>query len=89
MKLSTAQYEKLTKHLLDKWKKPVACAVCSENNWKVTEALCELREFHGGAMVIGGSAIIPVSPVICNNCGNTVLINPLIAGIELKGGKNE
>ena len=89
MKLTKLQLEKLKQHLADKWKTPVACAVCGENNWNVSDGLYELREFHGGSMVIGGSAIIPVSPVTCNTCGNTVLINPLIAGIELKGGKNE
>ena len=85
MKLSKEQHKKLSDHLAKKWKAPVACSVCGENNWNVTDQIYELREFHGGSMVIGGSALIPLSPVTCNNCGNTVLINPLIAGIDLKG----
>ncbi|WP_300030600.1 hypothetical protein [Candidatus Thioglobus sp.] len=87
--MTKLQHDKLTKHLAEKWKAPVSCAVCGKNDWNVSDGLYELREFHGGSMVIGGSALIPVSPVTCNNCGNTVLINPLIAGIELKGGNNE
>jgi hypothetical protein len=44
----------------------------------------ELREFHGGNMVIGGnSSIVPLVPVTCKVCGNTVLFNPLIVGISL------
>jgi predicted Zn-ribbon and HTH transcriptional regulator len=87
MKLSEKQYKILTDHLAEKWKAPVACPVCKSNDWDVPKEVYELREFHGGGMVIGGSSIIPVSPVTCKVCGNTVMINPLIAGIDLGGDK--
>lgn len=89
MKLSEDQHSQLTVHIAEKWAPPATCTVCGHNSWNVSDVLYELREFHGGSMVIGGSAIIPVSPVTCNNCGNTVLINPLVAGIELKEGKDD
>ena len=31
-------------------------------------------------MIVGGP-IVPLAPVTCNNCGNTILLNALIAGI--------
>ena len=89
MKLSKKQLDKLTQYLSEKWKKPVSCAVCGENKWTISESVHELREFHGGSMVIGGSALIPLVPITCNNCGNTVLLNPLIAGIDLKEANDE
>lgn len=42
----------------------------------------ELREFNDGNFVLGpNSAITPVIPVTCSNCGNTVFVNALIAGL--------
>lgn len=86
MKLTDAQYKKLLGHIQGKWKAPVNCPVCHSNDWDVPTVVYELREFHGGNMVIGGGSLIPISPVICKTCGNTVLINPLIAGVDLKEG---
>ena len=84
MKLNPEQHKQLVGHLQKQWKTPVSCYVCRSNDWDVSAELYELREFHGGNMVIGGSSLIPVSPVICKVCGYTVLINPLIAGVSLK-----
>ncbi|WP_111937963.1 hypothetical protein [Clostridium paraputrificum] len=58
------------------------CYICGGRNWTLPGEFYELRECHGGNMVIGGnSGIIPVIPMMCTNCGNTVLINPMIAGL--------
>lgn len=88
MKLDKEQTEKLNKHLQEKWKPPVACGVCGANDWNISGEIYEFREFHQGNMVIGGSAIIPVIPVTCNNCGNTVFINPLVAGLDISKKEN-
>jgi hypothetical protein len=89
MKLTDEQYAKLLEHIKQKWKTPVSCSVCGHNDWNVSSQVYEFREFHGGSMVIGGSSsVMPVTPVICNVCGNTVVINPLIAGIKLDGAQS-
>ncbi|HHC6778578.1 TPA: hypothetical protein ACN33Q_004798 [Vibrio parahaemolyticus] len=89
MKLNQQQRDRLNQHLAENWQAPVACSVCRSNNWGVSDHVYELREFNGGAMTFGGSGgIVPLCPVSCNNCGNTVLINPLIAGIDLGGEQN-
>ena len=37
-------------------------------------------EFNQGNLVLGGQ-LVPVVPVVCNNCGNTVLVNAILAGL--------
>ena len=73
--------------LQEKWKGR-NCPLCGEGNWEVQEKPFELREFHGGAMVFGG-VIIPVIPITCSNCGNTILVNAIKAGVveRAKEGK--
>lgn len=63
--------------LREKWPNP-QCPMCFARNWHVAPT-AELRDFTGGDLVLGGP-IIPVVPVVCTNCGNTVLVNALIAG---------
>lgn len=85
MKLSEKQHAELLQHLKTKWVAPAVCPVCRSNDWQVATEVFELREFNGGNMVIGGgSAVFPISPVTCKTCGNTLLINSLIAGLVLQ-----
>jgi len=75
--------EKIIQYLNEKWQKR-PCPMCGVGNWSVQDRVFELREFHGGSLVVGGTPIIPIIPVICNNCGNTILINAIIAGVVMK-----
>lgn len=71
--------EKILIHLKEKWKgRP--CPLCNVGNWNVSDSVYELREFHDGNLVIGSGPILPVVPVTCSNCGNTVMVNALISG---------
>jgi len=84
--------DKLIGFLSQKWGgRP--CPACGMGSWNVHDSSFELREFNEGNMVLGGP-LIPVVPVICTNCGNTVLINALVAGLVasdtpsgVRGGK--
>jgi len=69
----------LVKFLTSKWKN-TPCPMCHVGSFNVSDTIYELREFNQGALVIGGAPIIPVIPIICNNCGNTVLVNALLSG---------
>lgn len=54
------------------------CPYCG-GKWIVTDKIFELREYHNGNLVLGGG--VPIQPVVtitCENCGNTVLVNPLV-----------
>jgi len=68
------------KHLQEKWGNK-ACPMCGQNNWTVSDNLFELREFQGGNIILGSGPIIPVFPVTCNNCGNTVLVNGIVSQV--------
>lgn len=69
----------LIKHLNEKWAGR-KCAQCGVGKWEIQGSLFELRQFTGGGLVVGGP-LIPVVPVTCVNCGNTVLVNALLAGV--------
>ena len=71
--------EQFLNHLKEKWKGQ-PCPLCSVGNWSVTDSVYELREFHGGNVVIGGGPVVPVVPVTCSNCGNTIMVNALLSG---------
>jgi len=73
-----AQADRGIKWLRSKWPNPV-CPICTANNWQIA-AIGEIRDFSGGGLVVGG-ALIPVMPVVCNNCGYTLLFNALVAGV--------
>jgi hypothetical protein len=76
--MSKYESAKLIEHLKEKWKGQ-GCPMCHAASWSVQEMVFELREFHGGAMVIAPGPIVAIVPVTCNNCGNTVLVNALVA----------
>lgn len=70
---------KVIKFLSEKWRNR-PCPVCGISAWSVQDSTYELREFNQGNMVLGGP-LIPVVPVICSNCGNTILVNAILAGV--------
>ena len=79
MKIDT---NKMIYFLQNKWGDSI-CPYCHGNNWDVPDKAFELREFNKGDLKIGGpeGAILPVVPITCTNCGNTVFINALLAGL--------
>lgn len=53
--------EKFIQHLNEKWgNKP--CPMCNSKGWNVSDNVYELREFHGGNLVLGNGPIFPVIP---------------------------
>jgi len=66
-------------HLQDKWgSRP--CPMCGKGPWNVHDSTYQLTEYNEGGLVIGGP-VIPVVPVICGNCGYTILVNAILAGV--------
>lgn len=87
--------EKVIDHLNSKWATRT-CPMCGSNNWNVSDNVYELREFHGGDIMLGSGSIYPVVPVSCNNCGNSIMVNALLSGAiekpnieSIKGKENE
>ena len=76
--------DKLIQTLSTKWNTK-CCPMCGCNSWSVANKIFELREFNDGNFIIGGhTSIHPVIPIVCDNCGNTIFINPLVAGVIKK-----
>ena len=73
-------------HINTHWKNQI-CPMCGGRAWNLSEKIFELREFNDGNFVLGGpnSSIMPVIPVTCDNCGNTIFINALSANLIKKG----
>jgi hypothetical protein len=87
--MTDVKSEEIIKHLTEKWKGR-SCPMCGTGNWNVQEKVFELREFNNGGMVVGGNMpIIPVVPVTCDNCGNSVMVNAIIAGAVSSDNKEE
>lgn len=78
--MNKSDQAKMISHIKEKWVES-RCPFCTHRKWSIGENVFELREFQGGNMVIGGVPIFPVVPVSCKNCGNTVLISGIVAGI--------
>lgn len=56
------------------------CAFCGNRRWNITSKVFQLMEFDLNGLNLGG-ATYPVIPVTCNNCGNTLFINAIAAGL--------
>ena len=72
--------EKLIQLLKSKWQEQQPCPMCKKGEWSVQDKIFELREFRKEGLNVG-SPIMPVIPITCLNCGNTVLINALVSKI--------
>jgi hypothetical protein len=77
--LTEAQTKKVIERIRAKGEPPT-CTVCGSQSWSITPYLAEVRMFHGRDFVLGGTSI-PLVPVICNTCGNTLLISAIVLGI--------
>ncbi|MFH1443850.1 MAG: hypothetical protein ABIG34_00475 [Candidatus Peregrinibacteria bacterium] len=85
MKLNDDQQKKLVEKLNKVWVPPKTCPVCGQNEWDLSGVVFELREFHGGGMVIGGkSSLTPVVHATCKNCSHTLFFNALKLGLISK-----
>lgn len=57
--------------------------MCGKGPWNAQARTFQLTEFHQGSFIVGGP-VIPIVPVTCENCGHTVLVNAIIAGVVLR-----
>jgi len=89
MRLSDEQYTKLQEHIQSQWEAPYTCPVCRSNNWNISREVFELRGFNKGGLVVGGSPVFPVVPVVCQTCGHVVFFNALAAGLDLEADSDE
>ncbi len=85
-RMANIDLEKLIQHLENKWEGR-RCPLCTGGNWDVSDKLCELREVDDTGLGIGDIHVVPVVPVVpvtCDNCGNTILVSSIVAGLTEK-----
>lgn len=71
--------QKFVDFLNEKWDGR-GCPVCGKGPWSVSDDIFEIRDYNNGNIILGGGAIIPIIPVTCLNCGNTIFVNAILAG---------
>lgn len=82
MKLHPDQKEQIRKYVQQKWKLDV-CPLCrARETYTIAEQVYQLTEYPEMGL-LRGQVVAPIIPLTCNNCGNTFLINALVAKIDL------
>jgi predicted RNA-binding Zn-ribbon protein involved in translation (DUF1610 family) len=70
-------------YLKTKWGATKVCPMCGNTKWNVLESTYEIRDWDPRAVLAAGQ-VLPVVPVVCTNCGNTVLVSAVAAGVGAK-----
>lgn len=79
--LTQEQRTKFLNHINSKTNLIGKCPVCSTRQWSILDHFLNGMVFHpGGGIVIGGPSY-PHVGMICGNCGNTQLVNAVVAGL--------
>ncbi len=66
-------HQTIIKHLTEKWGN-ANCPMCKSGPWEIQGVIFGLTAFTPG-YITSGVPTMPLVPVVCRNCGNTVLIN--------------
>lgn len=77
-KLDKKDVDKVITFLKQTWKGR-SCPMCQTGSWMIQDSCFQLMAYVDGA-VFGGE-VIPVIPVTCTFCFNTVLLNAIRLGI--------
>lgn len=84
MALTEAEQARLFQHINQKWRNKF-CFQCSANTWSVDATVkLILGDSKPTGIVLGGS-FQPYATMTCTNCGNTLLINLIVAGVVVPG----
>ncbi len=57
-----------------------SCPMCAAYDWSVQDVVYGVRGYLPWLLPNGGPTV-PVIPVVCKNCGNTIFVNAIISGI--------
>lgn len=80
--------ERIIDYINSKWKN-LNCPLCSGSQWATTEIIYELRQYHGRDIKPTETAMIPIIPIMCENCGYTLMVNSIAVGFTKKESNND
>ena len=78
--LSDTEKKKVLQHLEASWQGNKSCPVCTHNQWHFGDSVFQLMEFVDGVALKVGGVVIPLIPLTCKTCGNTLLFNAIRLG---------
>jgi hypothetical protein len=81
MKLAKDQISLFLNRLEENWPDPKTCPVCRNTTWDTIDIVFELKGYESKSQPSTTPTIMPVVPVTCKTCGNTVLFNLISMGV--------
>lgn len=81
MKLTQEQVQRFIAILDTKWPDPKICPVCGNTAWDTVDVVFELKSYENARESSEQATVMPLVPLTCKNCGNTILINVLTIGV--------
>jgi hypothetical protein len=85
MPLSKEAADALAGHIHRTWTRK-ECLQCGTNNWALHGYITLITADNLGVAL--GAPILPSAAAVCQMCGNTVLINLVVAGVPLPPGRS-
>jgi hypothetical protein len=88
-RLTSDHRRKFQEHIDKKTHLIGKCSVCSSRSWTLLDHFVQMPLYHtDGNIYMGGGPAYPNVGIVCTNCGNTQLINAIMAGV-LDSGPSE
>lgn len=82
MTLTDEQVQRVADHLRAMAPDGFMCPICGERHWIINNVVVETREFNQGNLFPPGqTSLIPLIPLTCARCSNTMFINALALGL--------
>ena len=60
------------------WQGSKLCPICENKQWQLVEEFVEIRNYNPNPD--GQAGVYPSALIVCVNCGNTLIINAIVAG---------
>jgi len=73
---------KLVALLNEKTKGQKPCSVCGVSQWRLQERFVSQPVSNNPNEIRLGGESMPLWPIVCGNCGNTVYLNLLVLGVK-------
>jgi hypothetical protein len=70
--------ERIIQHLKGVWTVQV-CPMCKKSNWEVHGPIA--LSLGGSESSVGQGQNLPCAAIVCQSCGNSLIINLVVAGI--------
>jgi hypothetical protein len=76
MAFTAEQRHQIAEHITRKAPNIGACFLCGTRDWQLGDGIVNLMlSDQAGGELVGGGRVLPSVPLVCTNCGNTVLLN--------------